>query len=669
MKKTLRKIAYTVISIFLLLMLLAVDFVSTAKGTFPVSAEGNVIVNFDETDISDDLKDIDFTAYPKNENGKHELILFMEYCYSSRPLIVQNDLYGLYLYVYNPTEKAVKASSRNNVANMATSYDEKGEPSAYANVGLICLDWTEDNRFLKFKVAEDFLERAQRYAGAHDGKRRYDVAGVQIGYVNGSLGALNAEDETVAKTYFYTGYAKGCLNDSDESTLKCEVNILDTLKLKVNHTYYRTGEYKKNHRHELSSVYFSVPEHFFNEYGQLQKIKAEWYEFQTTPICITSDEEVYALLKPNLGHRTDYEYDNTNSLQLYTGYQELVGANGHFDKYDWAYNCDYTEHINTSCKQIAYLFSTNGSAISEYVLPSSVIQDYIENYNKSSSAGMYYIIGNKELSSDLFEDNLSEERAKVPDVDSPYKRVEIEADETFDMLNYDETHSEWYKFFAKVFGLNPTELDQSYKGVSPIKIVTDKDMREADLSKTLLINNSEEDLSRFKEFYNNASMNNEKVVLFRFAQTDYMSLPVMAYDAKEGKNLSGAYGADTYIVQESVFLNFDIIQLTFRDNGVDTVIPVVANPIHIINDIEIPETPLKKSCSCIPFISVQCNYDDNCTCFYIGCKKWRLVAAAIGIIILFPVLYLITYPIRLLFRGANAVARAERARRNRNKKE
>ena len=132
-------------------------------------------------------------------------------------------------------------------------------------------------------------------------------------------------------------------------------------------------------------------------------------------------------------------------------------------------------------------------------------------------------------------------------------------------------------------------MDQSYKGISPIKIVTAEDMAKDNLSSALLIDGSEEALEDFRNFYDESTKADKTVVLFRFAQTDYMNLPVMAYDGYKGKNLSGQYGKDTYIVQESVFMNFDIIQLTFNKEGVYTVIPVVNSPIDIYNDITIPD--------------------------------------------------------------------------------
>ena len=114
-------------------------------------------------------------------------------------------------------------------------------------------------------------------------------------------------------------------------------------------------------------------------------------------------------------------------------------------------------------------------------------------------------------------------------------------------------------------------------------------MAKDNLSSTLLIDGSSDALKEFKDFYNQSKKDDKTVVLFRFAQTDYVNLPVIAYDSYKGDNLSRDYGKDTFVVQESVFMNFDIIQLTFNKEGVYTVIPVVSNPIDIYNDITIPD--------------------------------------------------------------------------------
>ena len=77
--------------------------------------------------------------------------------------------------------------------------------------------------------------------------------------------------------------------------------------------------------------------------------------------------------------------------------------------------------------------------------------------------------------------------------------------------------------------------------------------------------------------------------MFRFATSDYYSHDANIIQIGEGflwsdKQTEG----QAYIAQESVFLDFDIIQLTFNKEGDYTVIPVVSSPIDIVNDITPP---------------------------------------------------------------------------------
>ena len=41
-----------------------------------------------------------------------------------------------------------------------------------------------------------------------------------------------------------------------------------------------------------------------------------------------------------------------------------------------------------------------------------------------------------------------------------------------------------------------------------------------------------------------------------------------------------------YVAQETIFLDFDIIHLTFEKDGVLTVIPAVSDPVDVIGDLE-----------------------------------------------------------------------------------
>lgn len=436
--------------------------------------------------------------------------------------------------------------------------------------------------FYKFKIidhkGQDGKTMIQRVKSS---ERRYDISGIETL----EKGKTLPIDYGIGGTYKFSGYATGFGADTRENTLTCAVTELETIQLEVHKTNFRTGEYKTNHRHDLTSVYFSVPQKFFDNYGSLQKIKAEWYEYKTSPIVVTSNSTVYNGLVNQIGVNTN---GNTQRISLYSGYQELVGASGHYNKYNFGYNV--VGEVNDRLDTLNYVFSTNGSDISKYVLTSSRLQSYIESYTKTYANGKIEIPG-KTLSADLFESGLDSNRRNVAFVedDIHHKLVNIDADDTFNMLNHSDSNSGAVRFFSWLFGLGPTEVDSSYTNVKPIHIVSEEERNDSNISKTLLIDGSDNALKQFKDFYDREKEKGNKTVLFRFAETDYETIPVIAYDEYSGKNLSKDYGKDTFVVRESVFLNFDIIELTFSRNGTYTVIPVVSNPIDIYNDITIPE--------------------------------------------------------------------------------
>lgn len=136
---------------------------------------------------------------------------------------------------------------------------------------------------------------------------------------------------------------------------------------------------------------------------------------------------------------------------------------------------------------------------------------------------------------------------------------------------------------------------------SELKNLTDS-IKEIILNEYLI---GEEDIYDFLNFYLTESVKGNKVVLFRFAKTDYYcssacqsfenSLNGLTYSKWRitGSELlltvpSGSANPvdvvldDTYLAQQTLFLDFDIIELTFTKDGVASVIPVVSSPIDVI---------------------------------------------------------------------------------------
>ena len=139
--------------------------------------------------------------------------------------------------------------------------------------------------------------------------------------------------------------------------------------------------------------------------------------------------------------------------------------------------------------------------------------------------------------------------------------------------------------------------EENGKTVAPIQVI-EKDsqimkLSDTELTDELFINYA--DVSELRKTYNDAITvsgkdDEEKVlVLFRFAVTDYMSMPVDIMQLGKGflgsdKHTSG----QAYVAKETVFFDFDIIQLSFLKGEDWTVIPCVSSPIDIVNAITTP---------------------------------------------------------------------------------
>ena len=105
------------------------------------------------------------------------------------------------------------------------------------------------------------------------------------------------------------------------------MEYLETITLDVKHTFYRTQTSSKGagYQNQLDTVYFAVPQRFFDTYGKLQRIKAEWYEYKTKDIVVTSNQEFYDQAYPHIGEYIGY---NHNDSVLSLGQQAGDGGGG-----------------------------------------------------------------------------------------------------------------------------------------------------------------------------------------------------------------------------------------------------------------------------------------------------------------------------------------------------
>lgn len=230
--------------------------------------------------------------------------------------------------------------------------------------------------------------------------------------------------------------------------------------------------------------------------------------------------------------------------------------------------------VKYNCPAIFYMFPTGGKNVSQFILPAETLRNYIYSYNKSA-INDYLPIKNRNISADLFLPNVDDGRKRG------YNDCIISADDTFDMLSYSDSHNFWDKLFNGGFKI-PKE--SSFRDVQPIKplSLTDFVGTNDTISKSLIV--ASDDVSSLKNAVNSAVAKNETVYLFRFGQTDYYAQDVSAYI----DNAINTSIVNSYMAQETVFMDFDIIHLTFERQGVKTIIQAVSSPIDIINEVTPP---------------------------------------------------------------------------------
>lgn len=556
------------------LTLIAIIAVLICTSLMPIFVSAET-TSFDNSNVLDDLnsstingKPFNINDYPFDSSGiiKHPTVIsFVEYCYSFKAN--QRNNYGLYVYFYNPQGLNIDVENLSNKIQLGISSHPDKLPTEYLKYSLKFLSKSEgaySNLFYKFKVvnAVDLIE------DLNSNTRRYDVSGIELV----TKGNSTATEYSVGYTYKYSGYAKGYgVDPSEESTLTCSIMELDTISLNVTHTYYRTNASSNN---QLSSVYFSVPNSILQEYDKLQKVHCSWYEYKTSPIIVTHDttwngisSPYYSILKNAVG-KVINGHDDSIKVSFGTGYKSNSTQTVIRESYEWGYNIKEVSgglnpvSVGKKLNQLTFLFNSGNIAPQDYTVSADELLNYIYSYNKSYVTGTLPIKNN--VSKDLFMGQVESGR------NEGYNEVNIDTDGADNLLSSD--NSTWWD---KLFGTNN---DVTLSGIRPIVAISANDMLGTDeaISNRLYVNES--DIDTLKSVYNKASLSDETVFILRFATTDYKSETIRNH---ANSNMG-------YVASESVFLDFDIIDLTFNKNGNYIVIPAVSSPSDVIGAITAP---------------------------------------------------------------------------------
>ena len=541
-------------------------------------------ISYEQTDVLEDLsgaviggKPFDVRDYPFDEHGKPQIVAFAEYGYSFYA-DNQGD-YGLYAYVYNPQGQAIDTDTDRNKISLAYGGREN-----WTKYGLDFLDYSSEagyeGLFYKFRV--DIAEnRAEMLDALVQSERRYGISELELSVKN------TVTAYPCMQTYTYSGYAEGYGPElSEGSTLACTADGFEKyLTLDVRPTYYRpegTNGENDYTQDSLHSVYFSVPKSVVEEYGGLSAVHATWLDAVLAPILVTGNKDAYDAILPYLGQDIG---QNTDALDYaYVGDAEF-GATGGFGETGWggAFGYNFPEAwmglggdgvINSTDRVISVLYwlfyaGEGENSADEYALSSEVIEEKLVELTEQYGGELV----NNRYSRVLF-DSVAEE----------FTELIIPAELEYDLRN-EVLGSSWWD---KLWGITHDE-SAAFDGIKAIYEVQEGDfvIRDNVLDAEETADNlyiAPEDVKVFKEFYDENKADSA-VYLFRYQVSDYISAEASLFEPDNFiGNAWSRTDTNAYFMQETVNLDFDIIDLTFTKDNVDTVIPVVSDPINNIPD-------------------------------------------------------------------------------------
>lgn len=611
----------------LLAFVLCVVAVMCGQGNLSASADAaeSVQATYENTNVLNNLKgatiggkEFDLADYPHNSNGKPQIISFVEFCYSY--YAEKQADYGLYVYVYNPQDVVFDMMSERNKIQLTY-----GSKASYSKYTLEFINYSTDvgyeGRFWKFKVRLTEAERSAILREVNENSRVYKISGIELSVKN------VVTEYACGQTYTYKGYALGYGSELAQSdTLSCKVDGFEKqLSLDVRSTYYRPkGTYDDGYtRDTLHSVYFSVPNEIIEEYGEMTAVHATWLNALTNPVLVTGNKDVFTALSPYVG-----KYVNGGSKQSYSStlnyalvatkaVEELrdsvdAAMAGYYayNAYMSCYDGDnvYAQNYDNVVYYLRYLFYADGGNADNYTLPAvklignnaEGIKGWFETYTEKYGGSLV----NDRYSKDLFAQ-----------VDTKFTDVTISSDDEYTLTDNTVSDTIW----KRLFGGSVTDR-KSYT-MSAIQKVTTSDISTYS-DKSLFCDMfyiAESDYTDFTSYVKSAANKNETVYLFRYYQSEYVSNEATEYKrTTEWYLIGGNFGAydvldtNAYFAQTWVQLDFDIIDLTFTKNGVETVIPVIMSPMDIVPDLNPPVSTIKDG----------------------GLKWWQILLGIIALIII-----------------------------------
>lgn len=579
---------------FLLAILVALGTYFSGQTSVAFADVGDGI---DESYVMDDLEgliiggeEFNVENYPFDKERETEILTFIEYGYSTKAEF--KNIYGLYVYVYNPQGLTFQHTSALN--EITLSFGDSGT-SPYKSYRLEGVNWCLNpdrfNLFCKFRVSftpEQLKEVRRIFTSLESGKRTYSIGEVELL----EAGKYSPTSFKSGQVFTYSGFGKGLDDTSvNASTLSCLYGQAEVISPKVGLTSYTlpgsNGESAYCHD-MIFTAYFSVPNELLKKYGSMYSMSGEYLDARLKPALVTGESWVNEAINPFLGieltenrHPTDPEGKNFYLDGLHFNYSSTDNSGGLFSCGGYNYNgevvpdslsINFNDYLSTVpwCDPL-YLLFHDSSITKDNLYKSYVSSERLQEFMLSTK-------GRKNYSQELVFGKYSKDIfSYIADEKSEFR---VSVDKELDLTNIQISPGFLY---ALTGGYKSIDKSFEYDGLLAVKEVGADDFTgkiESEICDSLLISPS--DYDEFKRAYDKAIIEEETMFLFRYRVAPYISVNANCYLFNKLGTGSTVASKNHYFFETYVSLNFDVIDVSFVKDGVETFIPVAVSPMDHI---------------------------------------------------------------------------------------
>lgn len=518
------------------------------------------------------------------------------------------DNYRLYVYVYNPGQIAFKCGKMDRIQlavhwKNGVAIEDEDNATGVASAGdsfekfkLQYVSSTADKLFYKFEILDHKTNYGYFFTDVLEKQvRMIEISGIELQ----TEGDLKAKDYLQDQLYQIRGTVES------GKTIKKSDRYGKSVELDVHYSWWRNGgsDLGKGHEWQVNTIYFSVPEEF-TQYGEMSRLRYEAYEYKTSPVLITDSKEVY----DDFYQMRFTTWDKKIANSKFYFYHEKDGSNWSGFAYNWYFNIygvniddiDSENRIDMLGAVILTEDASPGSRLS--VGSSDAFLEQLRSMPVDSvlnpTLNQYFPLGTENGYSRFFFDHSLEfgpnhlngmyfEFHVDQGQKAGYDVKDVFAKDIMNFDDYSSTHGFWKTFadygaWVAIKDQFDSAIGEDFSTGKLIKSVSWKDlcrMEDEEISDTYFLQNPK----AFANYVYEEEAKGRTVWVVHFAVRDYLALDVTVGNYS-GSTSGPTFDCGAYIAQETVFLDFDVIEVEYRKDDVKTVIAVINDPQHFIAD-------------------------------------------------------------------------------------